>query len=130
MAAPLVARPPYAKRDVPYAFDRGWWQTELGNVQRAIPTYTLTRVTTPLYTPVATDRTILCDTTTGAVSISLQKPERQQGLELIIKKVAGGNPVNIIGTIDGVTNPSLVNLYDSITIQSDGQQWLKLASNP
>ena len=125
----LVARPPYFKRDVPYAYDRGWWQTELGNIQRAVPTYALTRITAG-YSPTATDRTILCDCTDAAVTVTLQLPARQQGLELIIKKVAGTNPVHIIGTIDGVANPSLLNLYDSITIQSDGQQWLKLASNP
>jgi len=126
---PILARPPYSKRDVPYAFDRGWWQTELGNIQRAIPVYTITTITS-LYTPVATDRTILADTTAAAVTVSLQDPSRQKGLELIIKKVAGANPVHIIGTIDGVVNPDLTAIYDSITIQSDGQQWLKLASNP
>jgi len=128
-AAPLVARPPYYKRDVPYAYDRGWWQTELGNIQRAVPVMALTRVR-GLYSPVSTDRTVLCDATDGPVTINLLPPDRQQGLELIIKKVAGANTVTIFGTVDGVTNPTLPNLYDSITIQSDGQQWLKLASNP
>jgi len=62
------------------------------------------------------------------VTIVLQDPARQQGLELIIKKVAGTNAVSIIGTIDSTVNPSLTSPFESMTIQSDGQQWLKLAS--
>jgi len=129
MPAPIVARPPYHKRDVPREYDKGWWVTELGNLQRAIPTYALKRVTA-LYTATAVDRTILCDCTTAAVVVGLPAPSREQGLELIIKKVAGAPPVTILGTVDGVANPTLPNVYDSITIQSDGQQWLKIASNP
>lgn len=126
---PIVARPPYQKRDVPRTYEHGWWVTELGNVQRAIPTFAQKRITT-LYTPTAVDRSILCDCTTAAVVIGLPAPNRQQGLELIIKKVAGANPVQIIGTVDGVVDPVLPNLYDSMTIQSDGQQWLKTAHVP
>jgi len=114
---------------VPTAYDHGWWVTELGNIQRAIPTFPIKRVTT-LYTPTVIDRTITCDCTTAAVVIGLQPAQRQQGLELVIKKVAGSFPVTIVGTIDGVTDPTLPNIYDSITIQSDGQEWIKVASNP
>jgi len=125
---PLLARPPYNRRDVPREYQQGWWGTELGNIQRAIPTFAILRLTNGTYTPVATDRTILCDCTGSGVTIVLQDPARQQGLELIIKKVAGTNAVSIIGTIDSTVNPSLTSPFESMTIQSDGQQWLKLAS--
>jgi len=123
------ARPPYSKRDVLAEYDRGWWQTELGNIQRAILPSTVNTVS-GAYTPTAQDRTVLCDTTTGAMNVRLEAPNRQLGLEQIIKKVTGAAPVTIQGTVDGVVNPVLTNVFDSITIISDGTRWLKIASNP
>lgn len=129
MATVTRARPPYSKRDVLEEYDRGWWQTELGNIQRAILPSSVKSVA-GAYTPTAQDRTVLCDTTAGAMNVRLEAANRLLGLELIIKKTAGAAPVTIQGTIDGVLNPVLANVYDSITIVSDGTQWLKIASTP
>ena len=128
-APPTVARPPYNRRDIPEEWEHGWWVTELGNIQRSIPTYAVKRVNT-LYTPTAVDRSIICDCTVSAVVIGLQAPNRQQGLELIITHAKGAFPVTVIGTVSGVVDPTLPNLWDSMTIMSDGEHWLKIASNP
>ena len=127
--APILARPPYRKRDVPRAYEHGWFTVELGKIQRAILTSTITRVTT-FYTAKATDRYILCDCTSAAVVVGLPAASREQGLELIIKKIAGPSPATIVGTVDGVVDPVLTNINDSMTIFSDGQRWLKSASIP
>jgi hypothetical protein len=126
----ILAQQPYSKRDIPPEYDRAWFATELGNIQRAIPKNAVTRVTTASFTPTVQDRTLLIDTTTGAVTIRLPAPSRVAGLLLTVKKVAGAAAVTLLGTVDATVNPTLGALYAGITIQSDGTQWLNLGTVP
>jgi hypothetical protein len=125
----LIARPPYQKRAVPHVFEHGWWVTELGNIQRAIPTYAQKTITAA-YLPTASDRTLICDCSTAAVTLGLPAPDRVKGLELIIKHIAGAFPVQLIGTVDGVVDPTIPNVGDCWTIQTDGVRWFKTAVLP
>ena len=127
MTAPpptILARPPYAKRDVLAEYARGWWQTELGNIQRAIPTFPTRAIAGGSYTPTANDYALMVNTTTGNATITLPDPRRVQGLTLIIKKTdASANHVLIVGTVDGVVNPTLSAQYATFTVMSDGTAW-------
>lgn len=125
-----LARQPYAKRDVPTEFQQGWWITELGNIQRAIPVAAQKQVVGGTYHPTTSDHALSCNTTTGAVTVVLPDPTRVQGMTLVITHTAGSAPVTISGTVSGVANPALPSPYNSMTIQSDGTQWLQIAHVP
>ena len=125
--ATTLARPPYAKRDVPYAFDRGWWQTELGNIQRAIPPGAVSTIS-GAFTPTAMDSVLLADASGGPVTITLPKPERVKGLLLTIKRIdaVGANAVTIVGKVDGTVNPTLNAQYKAIQIVAAESGWYEL----
>lgn len=128
MSLPNLAQPPYSKRDVPGAYERGWLSTELGNIQRAIPSMNIKTITAD-YTPVVGDATLLCDTTAAGLTVALPQPSGVQGLVLTIKKVdLSGHVVTINGRIDGSPATTTLTIqYASRTIQSDGVQWYILA---
>jgi len=126
--ATTLARPPYAKRDVPYAYDRGWWQTELGNIQRAIPPDKVGTLTAGSYTPTAMDSVLLANASSGPITITLPAPERVKGLVLTIKRIdaTGANAVTIVGTVDGTVNPTLNAQYKAIQIVAAESGWYEL----
>jgi len=75
--------------------------------------------------------TILCDCTSGAITVTLPPVLNLQGMHYWIKKTdAGGNAVTVDGsgreTIDGATTVSLPNQYDSVHIYCDGSVWWKI----
>lgn len=106
-----------------------WLATEFGNVQRRIAGAshrTVTRDTTVLIT----DGLILCDTTARVIDVTWPVPASvTKDWVVTIKRLnVGANDVTIVGTVDGVVNPTLAAQYKSLTIWSDGTLLHKVAS--
>lgn len=123
----ILANPPYHRRAIPAKYDNGWLGLELSNVQRGIPSIRIRRVVAD-DTPTALDHTLIVDATAAPVSIALPAADQAQGLYLVIKRInTGANAVTIVGTVDGVVNPTLSAVYQSYTVQSDGVAYHLLA---
>jgi hypothetical protein len=80
------------------------------------------------YTALVLDDTLLCDASSGAITINLYATSGTSGLKLNIKKTDSSvNAITIDGdtteTIDGSLTKVISTQYDSITIQSDGSNW-------
>ncbi len=81
------------------------------------------------YSASVNDYTILCNNTSGAITISLPTAVGITGRIYVIKKIsAAGNNVIVAGfsgveTIDGNITNTLTAQYSDITIQSDGTSW-------
>jgi len=74
------------------------------------------------YTATISDYTIRVDATSGAVSITLPTPA--VGTVYNIKKIdASANAVTIVGTVDGVVNPTITTQYSNRNIQYNGTTW-------
>lgn len=89
----------------------------------------ITRSVTAAYTMVAFDRVVLADATAGAFTVTLPSAVGRHGQQpLVVKRTnAGGNAVTVgstSGTIDGAATQSLAAQYASITVVSDGTNWL------
>lgn len=126
--ARIWARPPYAKRDVPDLWNSGWWSTELGNIQRAILPSRIIHITSGQYTATVQDSVLLVNAT-AAVTINLPDPSRVHGLVLTIKRVdASANTVTLIGTVDGVVNPTIVGQYHGMQLFADESGWFRTAT--
>lgn len=124
----LAARSNYYKRKVPKVYRPDFLDIEFGNIQRAIPSVTL-RTVKLADTAVVTDAVLLADATLAPFTITLPDPVRVQGAAFTIKKVdATANAVTVGATIDGTLNPTLTVQYQSISVQSDGTAYWKLAS--
>lgn len=80
------------------------------------------------YTATVSDHTILCDATSGVVTITLPAVAGTSGRLYVIKKIdSSANNVVVDGNgsevIDGATTQTLTSIYESITIQSNGSAW-------
>jgi hypothetical protein len=81
------------------------------------------------YTATAADNTILANTTTGALTVTLPAPASFAGRIYTIKKVGTGgidNDLTIVplsGTIDGGTSYKIYNDWTFVTLQTDGTNW-------
>lgn len=76
------------------------------------------------YTTGITDKTILCDATSGGFSITLIAAASFIGYPLNIKKIdSTSNVISIIGTVDGSTSLVINSPMDSVTLVSDGVSW-------
>lgn len=98
-----------------------------GSTAHSITTKTAT------YTATASDYTILCNNTSGSITINLPAASGCSGRVYIIKKISGAsNNVVIDGnaseTIDGTTTRTLTVQYESVLIQSDGSNWFVLSN--
>jgi hypothetical protein len=83
------------------------------------------------YTATATDYAIMCDASGGGFTITLPAAASHTGRVYHIKKIdLSGNIVTVDGnsseTIDDATTAVLTTQYESITIQSDGDEWFIL----
>lgn len=126
------ARPLYSKRDIPPAYDRAWLSTEFGNIQRAIlpPTIRLIK-TSGTVKPTARDNLLLINATAGPVTVDLEQPARVHGLVLTIKKIdASANAITILGTVDGVVNPTITAQYAGMQIIADETGWWNIGTIP
>jgi formylglycine-generating enzyme required for sulfatase activity/cytoskeletal protein CcmA (bactofilin family) len=64
----------------------------------------------------------------GTISLTLPDPTTVLGTTYTIKKTdSSANNVTIIGLVDNVNNPELLEQYSYITIVSDGSAWYKVA---
>lgn len=86
--------------------------------------------TGPVFT---SDQTVLVDTTAGVVTLNLPPAASMQGNRLTIKIIAGTNELIIDGdsaeTIEGYVTFSLTTVGDTLTITSDGSNWMGINSN-
>jgi hypothetical protein len=85
-------------------------------------------VKTASYTATTADRTILCDASTGALTIALPPAATVTGRIYTIKKIDSSiNAVTVDAdlseVIDAATTASLPAQYDKTTIQSNGTGW-------
>lgn len=76
----------------------------------------------------ADSHTVLCDCTSGVVTVTLPTASSSLGQIYVFKKIdATGNAMTIDGngteTIDGATTQSKTTQYDVISVQSDGGAW-------
>lgn len=122
-----LARVPYTKRPVPIQYDKGWFDTELGNISRSIPPGK-SRTAMQDDTPSVLDSLVLYDATHGAITVTLRPPGQVQDLRLILKKIDAVNTVTINGDIEGATSYVLTTQYQSITVQSNGIHYYILAT--
>lgn len=128
MSLPILARQTYNKTPAPPSYDQGYVDREHAAIQRAIPR-AFTRPTTAATTVSALDDLILADATGGPFTVTLPPADRVKDLRVTIKKTdASANAVTVGGTVDGTANPTLATRYKSMTVQSDGITWHKLAS--
>jgi hypothetical protein len=91
---------------------------------------------TATYTAVQTDNVILCDATSGAITINLPAANgtRNTGKVYTIKKTdSSGNAITVDAngsqTIDGALTYALASQYKYVTIISDGANWHVIANN-
>ncbi|MBO9658054.1 MAG: hypothetical protein J7527_04450 [Chitinophagaceae bacterium] len=84
---------------------------------------------TSSYTADGTDNTILANTTTAAITLTLPSPSSFAGRIYTIKKIGSGGidkeltitPTS--GTIDGGSNYVIYNDWTFVTLQTDGTNW-------
>lgn len=96
--------------------------------------FPITAAKTGAYTVTLDDFTVPCDATSGAFDVTLPIATGNSGQVFIVKKIdASGNAVTVKtagGTIDGVaagTGIALPARWDTLTVQSDGTNYLILA---
>lgn len=138
----LLSGETYSKRAVPPASDDlktwankfvGWLNIEFGNVQRGAARAG-SRTITANWTATAADGLILVDTTSGNRTVTLPAPESVKDMVLTIKRItAGVNTLTVVGTVDGVVNPTLATQWASMTIwahvpTAGAGTWYKVAA--
>jgi len=84
------------------------------------------------YTATASDYSIICNNTSGAITISLPAASGCTGRTYVVKKVSAALNNVVIDpngseTIDGAATRTLALQYESVLIQSDGSNWVILA---
>jgi hypothetical protein len=87
---------------------------------------------TAAYTALTSDSVLTCDATSAAFTVTLYTAVGNSGKKLTIKKIdASTNAVTIDAnsteTIDGALTLRLSTQYESVTIQSNGTNWIVLA---
>lgn len=97
----------------------------------SLPAQGVTAVTTSPYTVLATDGTLSVNCTGGAVTVNLPAAASHAGRILHVKKVdSSGNAVTVepngAETIDGASNATVSTQWSTLSIQSDGTNWLIL----
>jgi hypothetical protein len=79
------------------------------------------------YDQLETNGMILCDTTSGSITINLLPAADFEGKRIVIKKTIAANSVTIVAdgseTIDGAATRVLYTLDESYTLISDGADW-------
>lgn len=124
----MLARKPYTAPQLGHQYDRTQLRTQLNSLAQSVPP-TTGRTVVADTTIVVTDNVVYCDTSGGAIAVTLLPPDQQQFLTVTIINV--GNPastVTVTGTVSGAVNPTLAARWKSITVHSTGAEWVKLAS--
>lgn len=72
-------------------------------------------------------RSLLCDTTSGNITVNLPKASRSDNALVLIKKIAAGNTVTInpngSDQIDSQSNKTLTSNNEIVVLLSDGSDW-------
>jgi hypothetical protein len=81
------------------------------------------------YNLLLNDYTVLCDTTSNNVTITLLDATTCSGSIFIFKRISAGANNCIIATtlsqtIDGATSKSITTQYSTLRIQSNGSEWI------
>lgn len=81
------------------------------------------------YTIATSDDIVLCNASAGAFTVTLPTASGNTGRQFVIKRMnSGGNAVTVAAasgqTIDGSGSVSLFAQYQSITVVSDGSDWI------
>ena len=119
----------YRRLPVPDEYAPDWMGQELMNVQRAISP-TAIRTSTISTAQLANDRFTLMDATAGARNYTLLAPSAWPVFPITVKKIdASANAVTLVGTVDGVVNPTLAAQYVTRQIISDGVSLWFVARN-
>ncbi|MBV7533860.1 hypothetical protein [Chitinophaga sp. sic0106] len=77
----------------------------------------------------ATDNTVLVNTSSGSITVTLPSPTSIRGRIYTIKKIGTGGIDNSLtitptgGTIDGASTYVIYNDYTYVTLQTDGSNW-------
>lgn len=128
----IIARPPFSAIPSPTGSDGtsivSWVKTCLSKLRQSVPPLSVVSVTAH-YTATINDGTIEADATGGAITVTLPLPDQAKGYVVSVKRLnGGGNAVTIGATVDATVNPTLGAQWASMTVQSDGTRYLKLAS--
>jgi hypothetical protein len=112
-----------------WSTDTNWYRLVAGVMKSdgAIATAIATKTTT--YSITTGDSIILADATTAAFTVTLPSATTRTGAYFTVKKTnSNANAVTVATTssqtIDGVTTFTLSNQYDTITVVSDGANWM------
>jgi hypothetical protein len=87
------------------------------------------KTVTSNYTATGTDNTILANTTSGAIVVTLPDPSTFAGRIYTIKKIGTGGIDNSLtitpatGTIDGGASYVIYNDWTYVSMQTDGSNW-------
>lgn len=87
------------------------------------------KAVTTNYTATKDDNTILANTTSGAITITLPAPNNIAGRIYTIKKIGSGDIDNALtitptsATIDGGSSYTIYNDWTYVTLQTDGSNW-------
>ncbi len=89
---------------------------------------------TATYTATASDHTIICNNTGGAITINLPAAAGCSGRVYVIKKISGVAlnvtiDANGAETIDGATTRVLTTQYETVMIQSNGTSWFIISNS-
>lgn len=92
----------------------------------------ITSKTTTPYSQIENDDIILIDATAAVATVNLLGSANRTGKQIIIKKIdSSGNSVTIdpasAETIDGAATHVLSSQFDSVTLVSDGVNWIIVA---
>jgi len=92
------------------------------------PIATAIATKTANYTATDTDSVLICDASSGALTVTLPSASGIAGRQYTIKRInTGTNVVTIAAasgeTIDGAASVDLGSQYDVITVVSDGSNW-------
>lgn len=135
----FITAEPYSKREVPTPSGSvslatwalrlaGYLKVELANIQRGMTRAVALTVVDDVIATTA-NGLIVADATTGPLTVTLPDPADAANTTLIvIKSDASGNAVTVEGTVSGAVDPTLAARYDSMTVVSDGNEWLLVAS--
>lgn len=96
-------------------------------LQVAGPIATAIATKTTNYSVTSVDSVLLCDATSGALTVTLPSAAGIAGRQYTIKRLNGGaNAVTVAAsgeTIDGAATRSLLLQYESVAVVSDGANW-------
>jgi hypothetical protein len=97
-------------------------------LQVAGPIATAVATKTTNYSVTSTDSVLLCDATSGALTVTLPTAAGITGRQYSFKRISSGaNTVTVAAqsgqTIDGAATRVLGTQYETVTVVSDGSNW-------